>query len=74
MKRSLVAVTAAAMLACMQAHAQEDGKVLTPGQLEERAAQFVLFVPPEFPKAAAAGRGAIVDVSRSPGARRDGAD
>lgn len=58
--RRLAAAVAVALLAC-GARAQEDARILTPAQMQSRAAQIVLFVPPEFP-AAAAGE-ATVDVT-----------
>ena len=63
MTRYLFAALAATIGVFLEARAQDDGTLLTPAQLEQRAAQFVVFVPPEYPKAAAEqGRGAVVDV------------
>jgi TonB family protein len=43
--------------------AAQDASILSPKQMEERAAQFIVFVPPEYPKAlAAAGVASEVDV------------
>ena len=54
---------AASIVAFAGAAAAQDTSILSPAQLEERAAQFVVFVPPEYPKSlAAAGVSSEVDV------------
>jgi len=52
-----------ALLACGATGASDGANVLSPAQLEERGAQFIVFVPPEHPRhLAAAGVTSEVDV------------
>jgi TonB family protein len=70
MKRGFVAASVAFGFVA-GANAQ-DAQVLTPSQLEARAAQFIVFVPPEYPgRLVASGASAEVDVFGEVGA--DGA-
>jgi TonB family protein len=59
MKRWLGALSC--LVSASVAHAQDDARILTPAQMQARAAHIVLFVPPEFP-ASATGE-ATVDVT-----------